>query len=206
LEKDPYETKMTVTSTADPFQYKNYTIRKQMLKVFGGSFRIYEPGGSLVLFASMKAFKLKEDIRLYTREDKAEEVLTIKARSIIDFSATYDVMDPATGQPIGALQRKGVKSMIQDEWQIFDALGVPIGAVKEDSLILALIRRFATNLVPQQFHGTVQGDQVFTFHQNFNPFTLRYELDFSSDVMDKLDRRLGIAMAVLLCAIESRQN
>lgn len=43
-------------------------------------------------------------------------------------------------------------------------------------------------------------------HQNFNPFTLRYELDFSADVMGKLDRRLGIAMAVLLCAIEGRQN
>lgn len=155
---------------------------------------------------SMKAFKLREDIRLYTREDKAEELLTIKARQIIDFSATYDVVDPATGQPVGALRRKGMKSMVQDEWEIFDPHGIPIGVIQEDSLILALIRRFATNLIPQKYHGTVQGDQVFTFHQNFNPFTLRYELDFSADVMDKLDRRLGIAAAVLLCAIEGRQN
>jgi len=44
----------------------------------------------------MKKFKLKEDIRVYADENKNNEVLSLQARSIIDFSAAYDVYNTAT--------------------------------------------------------------------------------------------------------------
>ena len=44
------------------------------------------------------------------------------------------------------------------------------------------------------------------FKQNFNPFVLKIKLDYSMDRNRLLDRRLGIAGAVLLCAIEGRQS
>jgi hypothetical protein len=47
---------------------------------------------------------------------------------------------------------------------------------------------------------------VLTFQQNFNPFLAKIDLDFSSDVNGLLDRRLGIAAAILLCAIEGKQS
>ena len=201
-----YSNQGSTLGLSNPFQHTNYLVSKQMLKLFGGTFRIYEPNGSLVLFASMKAFKLKEDIRLYTGEDRQTEVLVIKARHVIDFSATYDVIDPITNQPIGALRRKGLNSMIRDEWAILDEMGNEVGAITEDSMILALLRRFATNLIPQNFHGQISGRPVLTFSQNFNPFTLRFSLDFSDDTTGLLDRRLGIAAAILLSAIEGRQQ
>ena len=69
----------------------------------------------------MKAFKLKEDIRLYTSEDMQTEVLSIQARKIIDISSAYDVIDSLTGAKVGALKRKGLKSILKDEWIIMDA-------------------------------------------------------------------------------------
>ena len=96
--------------------------------------------------------------------------------------------------------------MVQDEWIILDALDNEIGTIKEDSLILALLRRFVTNLIPQNFTGMVRGADVFRFSQHFNPFWLKLDLDFSVDTQGLLDRRLGIAAAVLLCAIEGRQQ
>ncbi len=196
----------SATGAINPFQHNNYLVRKQMLKLFGGTFRIYDPNGSLALFASMKAFKMKEDIRLYTGEDMQNEVLIIKARQVIDFSATYDVIDPITNQPIGALRRKGFKSMIRDEWTILDEVGNDVGSITEDSLLLALLRRFATNLIPQNYHGDMNGRPVLVFSQNFNPFTFKLSLDFSADVTGLLDRRLGIAAAILFCAIEGRES
>jgi hypothetical protein len=186
--------------------YSQYMIRKQMLKLFGGSFRVYNPQGQLVLFASMKAFKLKEDIRVYTGEDKQTEVLIIKARSIIDFSAAYDVIDAARGNKIGVLKRKGWKSALKDEWIIMDERDQEIGLIQEDSWALALLRRFLTNLIPQHYEASIGALPAATYRQNFNPFTFKLAVDFSPDAGNRFDRRLGLAAGILLCAIEGRQS
>lgn len=192
--------------SANPFGHSTYVLRKQVLKLFGGSFRIYDPMGDLAIFASMKAFKLKEDITLHPDENKSSELLSIKARSVIDFSSAYDVYDPNTGQKLGALKRKGLKSMLKDEWVIMDAMDNEIGFIREDSLVMALLRRMLTNLIPQTYHGEVGGLEVFKFKHHFNPFAVRMTLDFTPDIGNKLDRRIGIAAAILLAAIEGKQE
>ena len=191
---------------ASAFTYSTYTVRRQIFKLLGAAFHIYDPNGNVAFYSKQKAFKLKEDIRVYTGEDMQNEVLTIKARSIIDFSAAYDVFDPATQTKVGALKRKGMKSILKDEWIILDANENQIGLIQEDSMMLALVRRFLTNLVPQSFDGTINGQKVCHFKQNFNPFVTKITLDFAMDTNGRLDRRLGIAAAVLLCAIEGKQD
>jgi uncharacterized protein YxjI len=194
-------------SSLQIFKFNNYLVRRKILKLFGASFHIFDPDGNVVFFSSQKAFKLKEDIRVYTGEDMQTEVLTILARRIIDFSSAYDVYDPAqAGLKVGALKRKGMKSIIKDEWIIMDAQDKEIGLIQEDSMLLALVRRFLTNLIPQKYAGMVHGAQVCTFKQNFNPFVMKINLDFSMDARGLLDRRIGIAAAILLCAIEGKQN
>ena len=190
----------------NPYEHSTYLLRKQFLKLFGGSFRIYDPSGTLVFFASMKAFKLREDITVHPDENKSSTLLQIKARNIIDWSSAYDVFDPNTGEKIGALERRGFKSMLKDEWVIMDASDNDVGMIQEDSMALALLRRFLTNLVPQTFHGEVGGAQVFKFKQHFNPFVQKITLDFTADMTNKLDRRIGIAAAILMSAIEGRQQ
>ena len=136
------------------------------------------------------------------------EMLVIKARNIIDFAATYDVFDPNHGgQLVGSLRRKGLKSVIIDEWLFLDAMGGEVGTIKEDSVWLALIRRFiAGSWLPQTYRGEVGGAPVCEFRRNFNPFVSKVTLDFSSDVEGRLDRRMGIAAALLLVAIEGKQD
>lgn len=194
----------------DPrFRHQRYLLQKQFWKMLGAAFRIYDPQGQLAFYSKQKAFKIKEDIRVFTDEAMTHEILTIKARSIMDFSAAYDVTDSRTGQKIGTLRRKGFRSIIQDEWQILDAYDREMGTIKEDSTVLAVIRRFidyASLFIPQKFHGTIGHAPVLHFQQNFNPFLAKIDLDFSSDVNGLLDRRLGIAAAILLCAIEGKQS
>jgi uncharacterized protein YxjI len=188
------------------FTFESYLIRRKIFKLFGAAFHIYDPNGKVAFYSKQKAFKLKEDIRLYTGEDMQEEILIIQARQIIDFSAAYDVIDPASNEKVGTLKRKGIKSILKDEWIIINAEDKEIGFIKEDSMALALVRRFLTNLIPQTYYGEVNGTQVCLFRQNFNPFVMKIKLDFSMDKQGLLDRRLAIAGAVLLCAIEGRQN
>jgi uncharacterized protein YxjI len=188
------------------FSYPTYLVRRKIIKFFGGAFHIFGPNGELLFYSKMKAFKLKEDIRLYTDESMKEEVLLIKARNIIDIYSTYDVFDSKTGEKIGALRRKGLKSLFKDEWVFLDGKDAPIGSIKEDSMLLALMRRFLSGFIPQTYDGFIGENRVCKFRQNFNPFVLKITLDFSQDINGQLDRRLGIAGAVLLCAIEGRQD
>jgi uncharacterized protein YxjI len=187
------------------FQFNQYVLKRQVFAL-AGKFRFYDPSGKLVLFSEQKMFKLREDIRVFSDESKTQEILMIKARQIIDFSAAYDVVDSATGQKVGALRRKGLASMLRDEWEILDVSDNVIGSLFEDSMGLALIRRFLSNLVPQNYDITMGTDRVADLKQNFNPFTYELNLDFSMDINKRLDRRLGIAAGILLAAVEGRQS
>jgi ribosomal silencing factor RsfS len=172
----------------------------------GQKFYIFDSSGNVVMYSKMKAFKLKEDIRVYSGEDMLEELLLIHARNVIDFSAVYDVIDPKTGEKVGAIKRKGLKSIMKDEWIIMDQNDTVIGVIKEDSLGFALLRRFLTNLVPQKYNIEMNNMAICQFKQNFNPFVVKLNLDFSTDTNHLLDKRLGIAAGILLCAIEGKQG
>lgn len=190
----------------DPFAHNHYQIRRKLFSVVHTDFFLHASTGEVVLWGRKKGFKLKEDIRLFEDAAMQREVLSIGARQMLDFSGTYDVIDSRERRKIGALRRKGLKSILRDEWQLLDTEERAIGAMQEDSQGMALLRRFLTNLVPQSFDLIVGGTTVAEVKQHFNPFRYRLDLDFSRDVHRQLDRRLGIAAAVLVSVIEGRQD
>jgi len=199
-----------VIDLATRYVFPSYMLRRKMLKLFGGRLDIYDPNGNAVMCCLQKAFKLKEDIRLYTDDSKKTELLTIKARNIIDFSAAYDVSDAQTGQMVGTLRRKGWKSMVRDAWEILDPAGARIASIQEDSVWLALLRRIENIgwLIPQAFHFTgAEGQDVARARQRFNPFVHKMDL-FMPDERQAaiLDPRLVLAASTLLVLIEGRQN
>jgi uncharacterized protein YxjI len=188
------------------FQSPQYVLKRQVFALTG-KLRFYNPQGQLVLFSEQKMFKLKEDIRIFADEQKTQEVLSIKARQIVDFSAAYDVVDSTNGEKVGALRRKGLKSILKDEWEVLDPSDKVIGLLFEDNMTLAMLRRLVLgSLLPQNYDLTIGGERVADLKQRFNPFRYEMDLDFSLDTAHKLDPRLGLAAAVLLAIIEGRQE
>lgn len=188
------------------FMYDQYLLKRQVLALTG-KFRIYNPNETLVLFSEQKMFRLREDIRVYADESKMQEVLQIKARQIIDFSAAYDVIDVTEGVKVGTLRRRGWKSMMRDEWEVLDANEQVIGLLFEDNVNLALLRRLLLgSLLPQNYDLTIGERRVADLRQRFNLFAYHPDLDFSPDAGRQLDRRVGIAAGILLAAIEGKQS
>ncbi len=187
------------------FSFDKYLLKRQVFAL-AGKFRFYDPSGKLVLFSEQKMFKMREDIRVYSDESKTQEVLMIKARQIMDFSAAYDVVDSATDQKVGALRRKGLASILRDEWEVLDVSDNVIGKLFEDSMGMAMLRRFLSGLIPQNYDITLGTDRVADLKQPFNPFSYQLEVDFSMDISKRLDRRLGLAAGILLAAVEGRQS
>jgi len=177
-------------------------VRRKVLS-FAPKFEFFDDQGSLLLFCQQKLFRLKEDIRVYADRDKQHEIMTIKARQIVDFSAAYDVVDTQQNVKVGALRRKGWRSLFRDSWEILDVNDQVIGHATEAGS--ALLRRLF-NFIPQQFAITVGPDVVGRIKRSWSPFVFKAWVDFSMDPRRTLDRRLGMGIVLLLMAIEGRQQ
>jgi uncharacterized protein YxjI len=188
---------------------ESYTIRRKVFKIFGAAFHIYDPQGNLAGYCKQKAFKIREDIRIFTDESCQQELVTIKARHILDFSTTYDVALP-DGFVIGSLRRKGLTStFLRDSWMIFDDKNRQIATVQEDNAFAAFCRRYldlVAVFLPQRFTlARVDGTPVAKFRQHFNPFVFRMSVAVLADDPEINDLAI-LATGCLLTAVEGRQS
>ena len=191
-----------------PAAGEQFTVRRKVLKILGASFHVFDENGQVVAYCQQKAFKLREDIRLFTNESKTETLLTMKARSVIDFGVTFDITLPS-GESIGSLRRKGLKSMFRDSWLLYSPEGVELATMREDSGTMAMLRRlheaFAL-LSPQKFRITkTDGTHVATLRTHFNLFVYRLGVSIHTED-EEVDELMVLAAACLIAAIEGRQS
>ncbi|MEM7623709.1 MAG: hypothetical protein AAF235_10970 [Planctomycetota bacterium] len=198
---------------ANVHQGEKYTIRRKILKLFGASFHVFDASGEVIAFCKQKAFKLREDIRIYTDEDMQTELFSLKARTIMDFSTTYDVTLPGDGggEALGSLRRKGMAStFVRDSWLVFDADGNEIASIVERGAWLAFARRMVDLVAiisPQKFDVKRPGDDahIATLRQHFNPAVYRLGVTVHEED-PSLDDLMILASACLIAAIEGRQG
>jgi hypothetical protein len=188
-----------VNNDQDAFQNSQYLVQRQFL-AFTSIFRLYSSSGSLVLFSKQKTFRLKEDIRVYRDETMSVELLLIKGRQILDMTAAFDIIDQPSGSLVGSLRRKGFSSILRDEWDILAAHGEVQGILQEHNISRLLQR----SPLRQNYDIWIAGRQAADIRQRNNPLRYELDLDFHMDPISLLDRRIGIAAALLVGTIESR--
>ena len=194
-----------------PAAGEQYTIRRKVFKIFGASFHIYDEKGELAGFCNQKAFKLREDIRIFTDEGMQTPLLSIVARNIVDFSVTLDITLP-TGESLGSMRRKGMAStFLRDEWLIFNAAGDEIGSLRENGGFMAFLRRyveFVSLFSPQSFSLLEKGGQpVAQVRQHFNPFIYRLGIGTTPAAEAAgFDDLFVLAIGCVVASIEGRQS
>ncbi len=189
-----------------PFQANHFILKKQVLALTG-VFRLYDEADNVIAYSKQKMFKLREDIRVFSDESQTQEVLSIQARQILDFSAAYDVYDSQEQRLVGTLRRRGFRSMMRDEWDVLYPGDAVVGTLMEDSMTRALLRRLLVGrLLPQDYDLLLGNNKVMDLRQQFNFFRYELDLDFSYDTNRQFDHRLGIAAGILLAAIEGKQE
>jgi len=169
------------------------------------------PAGGPVAYVRQKRMAIKEDIRFFADEEETQEVFRIKARSIFDIgSARYDVTD-AQGGAIGVLEHVFGKSLLRSTWRVTDADGGEVMTAQERSMPMAIARRLVDFVpyvggyvpIPYNFDFVMDGRTVGHMNRKFQVRD-RYVLDLSGDHDRRLDRRLAIALAIGLDALQNR--
>ncbi|MEW2384494.1 hypothetical protein AB0873_20720 [Micromonospora sp. NPDC047707] len=156
--------------------------------------------GGLLAFAQQKRLAFKEQVTIYTDDSKQQPLLGFKARQRLDLGATYDVTDHA-GNPIGAFRKDFAQSLLRSTWHVEQA-GLPQVTGQERSLPVALLRRFVDSLswLPYHFDFVADGQPVFSVVKQWG-LRDRYVVQIQHP---EIDRRLVIAMAIALDALQAR--
>ena len=192
------------------FESDSYMIRQKVLKLLGEEFHIYSDNSmqNLIGYSKQKALKLKEDIRVYSDEEKTVELLRIKQSGILDFKGNFEIIDGPSGQTIASIKRKALMSIGKDSYKVIDTAGREVCEIAEDSLGLALVRRFipfAAYVFPQKFAMTIGGASGnILYSQTVNPVV--HKLMVSGVSSSGIDPRIAAAGAILLIAIEGKQS
>ena len=89
------------------------------IATFGNRFSVTDNSGNIIFYVKQKMFKLKEAIKVFTDNTLTNQLYTINADRIIDFSARYNFTDMG-GRSLGSIKRKGMKSLFRASYQVFD--------------------------------------------------------------------------------------
>jgi hypothetical protein len=93
--------------------------------------------GKLVFYVKQKAFKLKEDVTVFGDEAQTQALFHIRAEKMLDFNARYNFTD-AEGKAVGAVKRKGMKSLWKTHYEIFEGENVLLTINEENPWIKVL--------------------------------------------------------------------
>ena len=170
--------------------------------------------GELIAFVEQKRFTFKEDIRFYADETKQVELLRIKARQRFDPAARYDITGP-NGEKVGEIQKVFGRSLLRSTYRLFDANGVETCEAQERNLAVALFRRVIglvpyvgdlADWLPIPYHFVFTRDGKVLVHHTRRAWKLidHYTIDCTPDTERTLDRRLVLAAAVGMDALQAR--
>jgi hypothetical protein len=165
--------------------------------------------GEPVAFVRQKRMALREDLRAFADESETQEVFRIKGRSVMDVRGRYDVTAP-DGAPLGALVKDFTASLMRSTWRVLGADDTELFVATERSTSVALGRRLADfipfgDLVPIPYHFVfLAGERELGGLTRVMGFRDQYDLDLTGDPERRVDRRLAVALAIALDALQAR--
>jgi len=196
----------------DPNQHDRFVLRQRIRLVSNQYEFSLAEGEPPFCFVEQARFKFKEDIRFYADDSKSVELMRILARQRFDPRATYDITVPDGGK-IGEIQKRFGSSLVRSTYELRGPAGTL--TARERSLAVALFRRLVglvpyvgdlADWLPIPYHFEFRdGDRVVGHHKRrIGRFADVYDLDFSGDPERVFDRRLLLAAAVGLDALQAR--
>ena len=168
------------------------------------------PAGGPVAFVRQKKLAIKEDIRFFADESESEELFRLKARSVLDTGGSrYDVL-AADGSRLGVLHHT-LRSILRTRWSIQDPAEQEVAIAEERSAVMAIARRlidFVPDVgglipIPYNFDIRVDGHVAGRMDRKFK-LRDQYVLDLVGDHERRIDRRVAIALAIGLDALQNR--
>ena len=154
------------------------------------------------------ALSKKRHVTFYRDESRTQKMFDVLQDKKVQFPMrTYTVRD-ATGTPLASFKKNYLYNLFRKRWEMRSIGGTVMCVAKEDSIILSLLRRVLGPLfgLLRTNYIITRGTGEAVFGEFKRKFTIldRYVLDVSADRRRDLDRRLALALGVMLDTGERR--
>jgi hypothetical protein len=149
----------------------------------------------------------KRHVTIYRDASKQEPLIKIIQEKKFEwFTATFTVRD--LKGDLARLRKNYLYDILRKRWHCYRPDGSLLCVAKEDSIVLSLLRRFLEPLmwVLRTNFIILEGNsdrQIGEFNRKFTLLD-RYVLDMSADLNRYLDRRIALALGVMLDTGEGR--
>jgi uncharacterized protein YxjI len=160
------------------------------------------------MFALAIGLSAKRHVTFYRDQTKREKLLDIlQDKKWQPITATYTVRD-AVGSTLALLGKNYLYNIVRKRWYVRAPDGTVLYLAKEDSVILSLLRRILgplfgvlrTNFI---FVRPERDEVVGEFNRKLTILD-RYSLDLKADPQRTFDRRVALALGVMLDTGERR--
>lgn len=183
------------------FSHTSYTLIRPLFS-WRRVYRIYAPDGSLAAFVEQPWFRWRTELTLYGDESQTEPILVIKNRRFAAVNMEHDLFDAQTGQRLGVVRTRGLRSIFRDTWDILDADERPAGIMTEDGPYLW---RRLFRIIPGRHRIELGGHTVADITQVFHLFKREFDLDILQ-VDDPIEPRFAIACALIAMMADLRRE
>ena len=177
-----------------------YRIKRNFWSVFERTFRVFTLDGQLIMLVKHPVFRFREEFTVYADEAQERPLLFIKSRQIIAINFAFEVTDVDSGQVLGSVQKRGLRSIVRDKFIVRDPDGQEIGHVEERGA--SILRRFFP-ILTSKHEVVLNGRQAAAVRQIFRFFTKEFEVELAPGVGDP---RFVMACALLALISESRRE
>jgi hypothetical protein len=183
------------------FSHASYTLIRPLFS-WRRIYRVFAPDGSLSAFVEQPWFRWRTELTLYADEAQAQPIVVIKNRRFAAVNMEHDLFDAQSGQRLGVVRTRGLRSIFRDTWDILDADERPVGVMVEDG---AYFWRRIIKLIPGRHRIELGGRVVAHITQVFHFFRREFELDLAQ-VDDPIEPRFAIACALIAMMADLRRE
>jgi uncharacterized protein YxjI len=199
-----------------------FLVNQKHLTLGKSKYYVYDESGAPLFYVerpTMRLFGRRADITIFDDDTASTPVLLLRQDHGYEFRRReYTLVDLATDETLGRLCRDNLRALFRRHWQILDASGSEFAFAREDSTFMAFVRR-AVDWIPYvsilgmairtDFHIFLSGDgaaqerKVGSFDRKFG-LGDKYVLNLRDDPERRFDRRIALALGILLDTAEAR--
>lgn len=172
---------------------------------------VRDASGNLQMYVKQKLLKLKESVTVFADEQQTRPIYTINADRVIDWSAKYTIAESGTGAVLGAIKRKGMKSLWKASYEI-ERDGATVMTVTEANPWVKVADRLLGEipglglfagyfLHPAYLVARADGTQLMKLTKQPAFMEGRFKLETQSEVSEA-DERLVVLSLLMMMLLE----
>jgi uncharacterized protein YxjI len=149
----------------------------------------------------------KRHITFYRGQEGGEKILEVLQERKFEFLTTTFTIRDAKGKSLARLHKNYLSNILRRKWRLLSISGHQMLLAQEDSIILSLLRRVLGplfGLLRTNFVFVDSQQRIVGEFQRKMTILDRYVLDMSADQNRRVDRRLALALGVILDTGERR--